>query len=78
MNLCMAYSDDRIIPALRRLAAAQQPITIEQIAAEAKVPYGTVQRRLIVLRDAGVISWEGSGRRWGHTYKVIPDEQTSS
>ncbi|MCK6577282.1 MAG: winged helix-turn-helix transcriptional regulator [Anaerolineae bacterium] len=71
----MAYSDDRIIPALRRLAADGHALTIEEIAEASNVPYGTVKRRLAVLQRIGVIATEGSGRRWGRVYRMIDDDR---
>lgn len=66
----MAYSDYRILPAIRRLCAEKKPVTLDEISRESGVPYSTLKRRIAHLERAGVIQRERLGKRWGNHFAI--------
>jgi DNA-binding IclR family transcriptional regulator len=65
----MASKRDRIPPLLRafslleRIAAAEGPVALQELADEAKLPKPTVYRMLAMLESAGLAAREPDGRR---------------
>lgn len=68
-NDCMATKRDRVPPLLRafglleRVAGADGPVALQELAADAGLPKPTVYRMLAMLESAGLVTREPDGRR---------------
>ena len=70
---CMKYSDQRLLPYLRRFEQQNVPVTAAELSSAAKMPISTVKRRLKEMARAGLIMrrLDSPGRRWGSYYSVL-------
>lgn len=67
----MGYSDQLLVPRLKRLCASGKPLTAKTISEQTGIPLSTVKRRLKRLQESGVITRTGgSGWRWGSVWEV--------
>lgn len=65
----MTYSDQLVLPALKRLMQSKKFVTYSDLSEALDMPLMTVRRAVIRLRDAGIVTVVQGGRGIGYQYE---------